>query len=160
MADQTTSLIQATELSRLVDLEARWENLRMDQSANRGKTSDREELKRIQMAYEAFHDKLVAYNNRYRPAHVPELLLNNAPRLLVWFRSMKGLFLLIMQNDSRVPFPVHLLEKAYRCADRIADRSHKERFLRPPVSDTIAATVQSFDNLTQWCDGLVAGAAV
>ena len=32
-------------------------------------------------AYDAFRGKLVAYNRRYAPAHVPELLLNTPPRL-------------------------------------------------------------------------------
>lgn len=157
--DQQLSPMQATELSLLVDMEARWENLRMDQSAAPRKISTGDELKQIQRAYDAFHDKLVAYNKLYRPAHVPELLLNNAARFRVWCRSMNGLFVLILQNDSRQPCPVHLLEKAYRCADRIANRASIERFPRPPMSDSIAATAQNLDNLTQWCDGLVPIAA-
>ena len=119
---------QATELGLLVDLEARWENLRTHQAANRGKTLTRDELKQIQMAYDTFHGKLVAYNGRYKPVHVPELLLNNAFRFQLWCRSLQGLYAFVLQNDCRVSFPVHLLEKAYRCADRIADRAGKERF--------------------------------
>jgi hypothetical protein len=157
-ASQISSL-QATDLALLVDLEARWENLRLDQAANRGKTLTREELKQIQIAYEAFHGKLVVYNARYKPAHVPELLLNTAFRFQLWCRSLKGLFGVILQNDAQVSCPVHLLEKAYRCADRIADRASKERFARPPLSDSIAATVQDLDNLANWCDGLIPIAA-
>jgi hypothetical protein len=153
------SPVQATELALLVDLEARWENLRLDQSANRGKTLSREELKQIQMAYEAFHGKLVVYNARYKPAHVPELLLNTAFRFQLWCRSLKGLFLVVLQNESPLNCPVHLLEKAYRCADRIADRANKERFARPPLSESIAATVQDLGNLASWCDGLIPIAA-
>jgi hypothetical protein len=150
---------QATELSILLNLEARWENLRIDQSANRGKMLTRDELKQIQTAYEAFHGKLVAYNTRYKPLHVPELLLNNALRFQSWCRSLQGLYAIILENDCRVNCLVHLLEKAYRCADRIADRANKERFSRPPASDNIATTVQDLDNLAQWCDSLVPIAA-
>jgi hypothetical protein len=153
------SPLQAAELALLVDLEARWENLRLDQAANRGKTLSREELKQIQIAYEAFHGKLVVYNTRYKPVHVPELLLNTAFRFQLWCRSLKGLFFVVLQNDPRVNCPVHLMEKAYRCADRIADRANKERFARPPVSDSLAATVQDLDNLATWCDGLIPIAA-
>ena len=150
---------QANDLILLVDLEARWENLRMDQSAARGKTSSRDELKHIQRAYEAFHDKLVAYNKQFKPAHVPELLLNNASRLQLWNQRMKGLFLLVLQSDSQASCPVHLVEKAYRCADRIADRAHKERFPHLLPSDSLAATVQDLDKLIAWCDSLVPLAA-
>ena len=153
------SPVQATELALLVDLEARWENLRQDQVANRGKTLTREELKQIQMAYEAFHGKLVVYNGRYKPAHVPELLLNTAFRFQLWCRSLQSVLAVVLQNDPRVNCPVHLLEKAYRCADRIALRADKERFARPPLSESIAATVQDLDNLAHWCDGLIPVAA-
>ena len=65
---------QAAELSLLVDLEARWENLRQTSPG------DLQDLHGRQKAYDAFHTKLVAYNKQYRPAHVPELLLWSAPR--------------------------------------------------------------------------------
>jgi hypothetical protein len=65
---------QAAELSLLVDLEARWENLRQTSPG------DLEDLHGRQKAYDTFHTKLVAYNKQYRPAHVPELLLWSAPR--------------------------------------------------------------------------------
>src|SRR5260370_26022201 len=80
---------QAAELSLLVELEARWENLRktprtQDQEAR----SIPEDLQAIQNAYDAFHSKLIAYNQRYTPAHVPELLLNTPSRLALWCRTM------------------------------------------------------------------------
>lgn len=146
---------QATDLSFLVDLEARWENLRMNQAANRGKILTRDELKQIQTAYEAFHGKLVAYNTRYKPLHVPELLLNNALRFQRWCRNLQGLYAMILQNNWPANASAQLLEKAYRCADRIADRANKARYARPSASDTIVAMVQDLENLARWCDGLV-----
>ena len=72
-------LAQAAALSLLVDLEARWENLR---KLNLGHSL--QALQARQKAYDAFHAKLVAYNRRYTPMHVPELLLNSPLRLALW----------------------------------------------------------------------------
>ena len=63
---------QAEELALLVDLEARWENLRTtSQSVQVPPTT--QNLHDKQKAYEAFSVKLAEYNKRYVPAHVPEL---------------------------------------------------------------------------------------
>jgi len=146
---------QATELALLVDLEARWENLRLDQTAARSKTSTSDDLKHIQKVYDAFHVKLVAYNKQYRPAHVPELLLNSATRLQVWCRGMTRLFRSV-QHDAAAPCPLHCMEKAYRCADRIADRIQKPRCVRPAQPASVAAAVQDLERLTEWCEALMA----
>jgi hypothetical protein len=73
---------QAIELFLLVDLEARWENLRIYQPVAAGMTSTLKELQRKQKAYEAFIAKLAIYNKAHKPAHVAELLLNTASRLV------------------------------------------------------------------------------
>ena len=80
---------QATELSLLVDLEARWENLRKTPSPDPEVVAATQDLKAKQKAYEAFRAKLVAYNKQYSPAHVPELLLNTPARLGIWCRKMR-----------------------------------------------------------------------
>ncbi len=144
---------QALELSHLVDLEARWENLRIYQPAGAGKTSTLKELHQKQKAYEAFLDKLVTYNKAHKPAHVAELLLNNAARLGKWCGSMRDLVLQI-QHDPQAHCPTHLLAKAYRWADRVADRMKHERIARPTASMTIPAALQELDELARWCDNL------
>jgi hypothetical protein len=146
---------QATELTQLVDLEARWENLRIYQPAAPGMPSTLKELNQKQKAYEAFFSRLVAYNKGHTPAHVPELLLNNASRLGLWCTKMRDLHLQV-QHDSPMHSPVHLLEKAYRWADRVADRLKKERITRPPVSTDISAAIRELEDLAQWCDSLSA----
>src|SRR5689334_15611073 len=103
---------QATELSVLVELEAHWENMRKSLSRSPEAASTVQALQGKQKAYEAFHSKLVAYNNRYTPPHVPELLLNTPVRLGLWCRMMRDLYLKVEQ-DPRGHCPVHLLEKAY-----------------------------------------------
>jgi hypothetical protein len=59
-------LAQVGELSLLVDLEVRWENLR---KVNLG--HNLQDLQARQRAYDAFHAKLVVYNRRYTPTHLP-----------------------------------------------------------------------------------------
>ena len=144
---------QATELALLVDLEARWENLRISQPTDPGRVATLKELHQKQKAYEAFFTKLVAYNKEYRPAHVPELLLNNASRLGGWCWKMRDLQLRV-QHDAHADRPVHLLEKAYRWADRLADRTKIDHAPRPTSSDNTSAVVAEFEELAQWCERL------
>src|SRR5690242_18890891 len=84
---------QAQELAVLVELEARWENLRHAPPREAEGRSKVRNLVAIQKAYAAFRLKLAAYNKRYKPAHVPELLLNTPQRLGAWCRAMRALYL-------------------------------------------------------------------
>jgi hypothetical protein len=145
---------QAAELSLVVELEARWENLRtarrpQDEEAR----SATEALRDIQNAYDAFHDKLIAYNKRYTPAHVPELLLNTPARLAVWCRTMRELYLQV-EHAPRSKCPVHLLAKANRSAERIHIRVSKGRVISLPPPQTIRAAIENLGALIQWCDDL------
>src|SRR5438046_676359 len=63
---------QAAELSLLLDLEAGWQNLLETASPAPRGTAALQDLRGKQKAYEAFRDKLVAYNARYSPGHVPQ----------------------------------------------------------------------------------------
>ncbi len=129
----------------LVELEARWENLRAGRLS--AGPSTLQELQANQRTYEVFHAKLVAYNKRYAPVHIPELLLNNPARLGPWCKKMAGLFAEL--NDA-VPFPTHLLEKAYRLADGIASRKGRERVVRPTAAGVRSAAAE-LDGLAAWC---------
>src|SRR5439155_418230 len=111
---------QAVELTVLIDSEARWENLRIHPPVTVGMPSTLKELHQKQKAYESFSTKLRVYNKAHKPAHVAELLLNNASRLGKWCWSMRDLVLNI-QHDPQAHCPTHLLAKAYRWADRVAD---------------------------------------
>ncbi len=144
---------QAIELSLLVDLEARWENLRIHQAAGTETTSAFNGLHQRQKAYEAFIAKLSVYNKANKPAHVPELLLNNASRLGRWCWNMRDLVLKI-QHHPQAHCPTHLLAKAYRWADRVADRLKNERITRPAPALTIPAAIQELEGLARWCDNL------
>jgi hypothetical protein len=145
------TLEQAIELSLLVDLEARWENLRKTPLQEPDVKSATHDLQGKQKAYEGLHAKLVAYNRRYSPAHVPELLLNTPSRLGLWCRRMRDLYLQVEQQPKG-HCPVYLLDKAYRWADQICARMNLERFRRSTAPGTIAAAIRDLEALGQWCD--------
>jgi hypothetical protein len=122
----------------------------MDRAVLRIDTYD---LRGIQKAYDDFHSKLVAYNKRYTPHHVPEQLLNTPARLAAWCRSMLQLYLWV-ENYPQVQCPVHLLQKAYRWADRLSFRLNTHRAVRPTPQGTVRAAIQDLETLGQWCDDL------
>src|SRR6478672_10109713 len=146
----SSSAAQPAELSLLMDLEARWENLRGNRIGNAGK-EDTAHLQQKQRAYEAFHDKLTAYNKTFKPEHVPERLLNTAVRLGEWCRKMRDV-LARLEQVPKVPYPGHLMEKAYRSADHVADRMQKERAVRPAPSGDVAGAVRELESLARWCE--------
>ena len=146
---------QAAELARLVELEARWENLRKTPSwAPRG-PSTLQDLQGKQKAYEAFRSKLAAYNKRYTPAHVPELLLNTPVRLGKWCRWMRDLHQQLA-SSPQTACPGQLVEKAYRWADWVAGRLGKDKFNRGKPVEDVAGAIQELDGVCRWCDELAA----
>jgi hypothetical protein len=147
-------LVQAAELSLLVELEARWENLR---KLNLGHIL--QTLKARQKAYDAFHAKLLAYNRRYTPMHVTELLLNTPLRLALRCRKMRDLYRQV-EHIPQGDCSVHVLEKAYRCADHLAARLHTDPASRPAaLPSTSHDAAGALEALAQWCDAL-AGVSV
>jgi len=133
------------ELAVLVELEARWENLRACRTSSGPATLL--ELQGNQRTYELFHAKLVAYNKRSASPHIPELLLNTTLRLGPWCKKMGALF---AELGDGAPCPVHLLEKAYRLADGIARRKGRERAARPSAAGA-ASAARELENLAAWC---------
>ncbi len=148
---------QATLLSLLVDLEARWENLRTLPSQVRELGTSTEALQARQKAYQTFRVKLAEYNKQHTPAHLPELLLNTPHRLGVWCRTMRDLYARV-EHDPRVRSPVHLVEKAYHWADRVAVRLKKTPLNRLPSPQTIQKAIQGLEAVLRWCDAQTDGA--
>jgi hypothetical protein len=143
---------QAAELAVLVELEARWENLRTTSSP-----ADVEpalgDLQAKQKAYEVFRAKLRRYNKRYAPAHVPDLLLNTPARLMLWCRAMRDL-LLRVEHDTPGYCPVHVVEKANRLADRIAHNTGGTWECRATPPATTRAAILDLEALERWCADL------
>jgi hypothetical protein len=150
---------QAIELSLLIDLEARWENLRATSSLPPDALPTTQNLHDKQKAYEAFSVKLTAYNKKYKPAHVPELLLNKPARLGIWCRSMRKLYI-SLEHDTRGHCPAHLMEKAHRWADRVADMKGVPHLNRSTPPGSIGAVIQQLEAMGQWCDELGQAAPV
>ena len=148
---------QAVELALLVDLEACWENLRLTTGGDPAPGTTLSDLQGRQKAYDAYRARLVAYNSRYSPAHVPELLLNTPSRLGAWCRKMRDLYLRV-EHDPKVHCPAHLLEKAYRRADRIGVRLNRGPIHRAPPPAGIRDAVEQLEALFRWCE--VAGQLV
>jgi hypothetical protein len=148
---------QARDLSVLVDLEARWENLRQTAAQSPEVRSLLLDLQDKQKAYEAFRVKLAAYNKHYTPAHRPELLLNTPSRLGMWCRTMRDLYLQV-EHDPQGHCPVHLVEKAYRWAERIGVRLNQDRISPSTPPGTIHAAIANLEALVQWCNELASGA--
>ena len=144
---------QPSELSLLVDLEARWENLRANRVLNGVKEETTSSLQHKQKAYEAFQSKLVAYNKSFKPAYVPGLLLNTPRRIGEWCRRMREVFARLEQGAGS-PYPSHLMERAYRSANHVADRQQHERVLRPAAANEIAEAVRELEMLARWCESM------
>jgi hypothetical protein len=141
---------QAMELALLVDLEAHWENLRATTSPSMDGQPGIQMLYAKQKAYDAFRAKLAVYNKRYRTAHLPELLLNTPARLGLWCQAMRDLYAQV-EHAPKAHFPVHLMEKAYRWADRVADKKGKCRISRSAPSNTLQGAIVDLGALIQWC---------
>ena len=148
---QKLSPPQARELATLIELEACWENLRVCLPRTPELAASLKELQQKQKAYEAFRVKLVAYNKAYRPAHVPEQLLNTPDRLSAWCQSMAGLSLALQDDQA---YPTHLIEKAQRSADQVSDKMKTVRVTRLSVSRTVSGAILELQNIAQWCTSL------
>lgn len=143
---------RAIDLALLVELEARWENLRPDRSAPTDLHSTHKDLTRVQQAYEAFRIKLAEYNKKYTSDYVAAAQQQTSVRLALWLRKMRDVYHQV-EGHADVPVPSALLEKAYRCADAVARKAGKEPFGRSGPS-TVAAAVQELQALEVWCNRL------
>jgi hypothetical protein len=153
VAEQEIGVAQAAELIVLLDLEARWENLRAARQETPQVSSLARDLLVMQKAYDAFRVQLKAYQARFAPTHAPELLLNTPARLGGWCRQVRHLHLRAGQS-AQAHSPVHLLEKAYRWADRLAGKRGKDRVSRATPPGPAEAVFRDLEALAAWCDAL------
>jgi hypothetical protein len=142
---------QAMALTDLLDLEARWENVPRS-AVGDDLQSTVQGLRAKQSAYDAYHTKLLAYNRQFRPAHEGEVVLNSPLRLGAWCRK---LYNLLTRLDPNAASPIHLLERAFRSAEHIADRLNHPTLGRTQPTD-IQASARELEALASWCDGLAA----
>ena len=153
VAEEEISAAQAAALAVLLDLEARRENLRTARSGTPQVPSATPDLQAMQRAYAAFRAQLKAYQTRFAPTHAPELLLNTPARLGRWCRQVRDLHLRA-GHAARARCPVHVLEKAYRWAGRLAGKRGTERASRATPPGTAEAVIRDLEALAAWCDAL------
>jgi hypothetical protein len=156
VAEEAIGAAQAAELIVLLDLEARWENLRAARQETPRVSSIARDLLVMQKAYDAFRVQLKAYQASFSPTHVSELLLNTPARLGSWCRQVRDLHLRAGQPGP-AHSPVHLLEKAYRWADRLAGKRGKDRVSRATPPGPAEAVFRDLEAIAAWCDALPPG---
>lgn len=136
---------QATEMTRILDLQAQWENHRDDPTKN---VTTLHDLRIRQKAFEVFQTALKSYSVKYWNAHLPEPTQKTPDRLAIWCQVLRAVFL---RADG--VNPSNTMAKVYRLADRIADRLATEPVTRGPVNDLVSA-VRELDGVIAWCDAL------
>ncbi|MBA4189856.1 MAG: hypothetical protein C0467_17880 [Planctomycetaceae bacterium] len=148
--DQT----QAAELVRVIDLQARWENMRGNPATGGGSGFSTPDLQGRQKAYEAFRVRLAAYTTRYRASHVPEVTLNTPERVGMWCRAVRAVFRRAGQEFTE--YPTHTVAKAHRLADRIATRLGRPPAEREESSPGLAGAIRNLDAIVSWCEQMSA----
>src|SRR5262249_6504201 len=153
IAEEEIGAAQAAALTVLLDLEARWENLRAARSGTPQVPSATLDLQVMQTAYAAFRAQLKVYQTRFSPTHATELLLNTPARVGKWCRRARA-WQLGAGHPARARCPVHVVEKAYRWADRLAGKRGTERASRATPPGTTEAVIRDLEVLAAWCDAL------
>jgi hypothetical protein len=146
---------QADALAQLVELEARWVNLPVAATTESASAS-LAGLVAKQKAFDAYHARQVAYNQRYRPAYNGQRPVTTAVRLAVWCRMMADLF----RQAGRDECPVNVLELAHRCADRLARRLNQDIACRPATITSTADAIAELDAIAKRCEELLPAVTV
>jgi hypothetical protein len=94
------------------------------------------------------------YTARYKAAEMPETTLNSPDRVSVWCRAVRAVFLRA-GHESGAECPTHVMEKAYRLADRIAARLKVAPVGRGSPLDGVGAVFGALEAVIQWCGEMV-----
>lgn len=136
---------QATELVRVLDLQARWENHRHESAADAGTSAD---LRARQRAHDQFQAAWQNYAAKHRASDYPQATQSVPDRLAAWCRVLRVVF-----RRAEGSSPSRVLATVYRLADRIAKRSAVGPVARGTVTDLAAAACE-LDAVIAWCDAL------
>jgi hypothetical protein len=142
---------RAAELVRVLDLQSRWENLRA------AGTPSTPQLQALQAAFEAYRVRMAAYAARNQGEPVPELTPTKPGRLGTWCKTVRA----VLRRAEGLECPTHIVAKAYRVADQIAQRLQAEPVVRGEPTD-VAGAVRELDAVIGWCvrlDGSTRAAA-
>lgn len=136
---------RAAELARVLDLQAKWENLRADGNDSTAR------LQALQRAFEEYRVRLTAYSARDRSEPIPELSPTGPGRLGTWCRTVRA----VLRRAAGADGPLHIVAKAHRLADRIAARGSAAVAGRETPAD-LAGAIRQLDLVIAWCDELAA----
>ena len=139
---ENLSAVQATELVRVLDLQAGWENHRADPTKNVASIAD---LNARQKAFDAFQTVSTRYAGKYGNAQPPEPTRSMPDRLAIWCRVLR-----ILCRRAEGVCPVQMMEKVYRLTDRSATRMGKERVGRG-IREDMAGVLRELDVVIAWC---------
>ena len=137
------STAQATELIRVLELQAGWENHCDDPAKSAVSNAD---LNVRRKAFDAFQAAKRAYDAKYGTGQVPDPTRSMPDRLAIWCRVLRA----ICQRAEGV-CRVQLMAKVYRLTDRNALRLGKERLGRG-IQEGMAAVIRELTMVIAWCE--------
>jgi hypothetical protein len=135
--------VRATELARVLELQAEWENL----AAERQDSTAR--LHGVQRAFDIYRSRLLAYTGRENGQTIPELSLNKASRLRAWCQTVRAILL----RAAGPAFPTHMMAKTHRVVGRLGSRFAIEPPATTGATD-LAEAIQQLDGVIAWCEAL------
>lgn len=137
---------RAAELAQLLDYQSRWENMRTDG------TESTAQLQALQKAFEAYRVRLAEYRVRHRSEQTPDLSPSGPNRLRAWCRTVRAVF---RRAEEGSDCPGHVVTKAFRMADRIAERVKAKPVGRERSPTDMADAIRQLGTVIVWCEGLV-----
>jgi hypothetical protein len=138
--------VRAAKLAQVLDYQSRWENMRADG------TDSTAQLQGLQRAFEAYRVRLAEYRLRYRTEQTPDLSPSGPNRLGAWCRTVRAV---CRRASEDAECPSHAVMKAFRMADRIADRVKVEPLSRESSPTDMAGAIRQLSALIVWCEDLV-----
>jgi hypothetical protein len=134
--------VRAADLTRVLDLQSRWENLRAEVG------DSMTHLQPLQKAFETYRARRAEYVARYRSEHIPDLSPSGPERLGAWCRAVCAL----LRRAGECECPANTVVKALRMADRISARVKVEQVGRESPPHDAAGAIQQLDAIISWCE--------
>ena len=137
--------VRASELARVLDLQSRWENMRADGGDSTA------QLQALQKAFEAYRLRLAEYTARHRSEQTPDLSPSGPNRLAAWCKTVRAVFRRAGEGGE---CPSQVVTKAFRMADRIAERVKAEPVGRDTPPTDMPGAIRQLGAVIVWCEAL------
>jgi hypothetical protein len=139
-AAERLTAARAAELSKVLDLQSRWENLRAEGSRSTA------QLQALQGAFEAYRICMAAYCGGDHSEPIPDLSPSAPSRLEAWCRTVQA----VLGRAGSTEYPKHIAAKARRVAGQIA-AGMKVDLPALEVTADAASAVRELDAVIAWC---------